>query len=191
MDALSNLDFYESGLVSVPVTSTRHLGPFLEKQIDHQWAYYCCGERTEVGNRFLAMPSYRNRILGLQLYKYNIEGFLQWGYNYYNTGVSEYEINPYLTTSGDKCYPSGDPFSVYPYKDGAIPSLRAVVFKEALQEIGLCKLLEGYIGREAVVKFIDKEAGMNLTFKEYPRNSSFLPSINDKMKQMIQDILQK
>ena len=65
IEALSNIDFYETGLVSIPVTATDHIKPFLEKGIENQWAYYCCAEGKEVANRFLSMPSYRNRILGL------------------------------------------------------------------------------------------------------------------------------
>ena len=37
-------------------------------------AYYCCGEYKAVGNRFLAFPEYRNRILGVQLFKFDIKG---------------------------------------------------------------------------------------------------------------------
>ncbi len=186
MDALSNPEFCELGLVDVPVTATNHIEPFLAKNLPHQWAYYCCGQHHDVGNRFLAMPSYRNRILGVQLYKYHIEGFLQWGYNYYNSGVSEYTIHPYITTSGDRCYPSGDPFSVYPYRDGVVPSLRAVVFKEALQDIRLLELLESYAGREEVLALLEKEAGMNITFKEYPRNAQFLPRLGRAVKREIE-----
>jgi hypothetical protein len=90
-----------------------------------------------------------------------------------------------MTSSSDKAFPSGDAFVVYPMKDGPVPSLRAIVFKEALQDVDICKKLEGYIGREAVIKMIDEEAGMNVTFKEYPRNSSYVPDLMTRMKEMI------
>ena len=46
------------------------------------WVYYCCGQGYKVSNRFIAMPAWRNRILGVQLYKYKMEVFLHWGYNF-------------------------------------------------------------------------------------------------------------
>lgn len=185
MDAISNYEFYENGLMDLPVTSTHFIPAFLEHKLDRQWAYYCCAECEGVGNRFIAQASYRNRILGLQLYKFNIEGFLQWGYNFYNNQLSRCEVNPYVTTSSDKAFPSGDAFSVYPVKNGVIPSLRAIVFRDALYDVEICRKLESYIGRDAVVKLIDYEAGMDLTFAQYPRNNDFIISLIEKMEAMI------
>jgi hypothetical protein len=54
-----------------------------------------------------------------------------------------------------------------------------------LQEIELCRLLEQFIGKDKVVEFIEKEAGMEITFADYPRNSVFLPSLNRKIKEEI------
>lgn len=182
MDALSDYNFYEEGLVPHPVTSINHMERFLENNVQNQWAYYCCGQYKKVGNRFLAMPSYRNRILGVQLYKFNIEGFLQWGYNFYYAQLSRGLINPYLTTSSEKAFPAGDPFSVYPVKDGVAPSLRAVIFKEALNDVEVCRKLEQYIGRDQVVAMIDSYAGMDVSFAEYPRNNTYVPHLMEQMK---------
>lgn len=189
MDAISSYNFYETGLIPNPVTATNHIDEFLANKTKNQWAYYCCSQRNKVGNRFIAMPSYRNRILGLQLYKYNIVGFLQWGYNFYFNQHSRKEINPYITTSSEKAFPAGDPFSVYPTNKGVVPSLRAIIFKEALCDIEICRKLEEYIGREKVVQMIDAEAGMELTFSEYPRNNDYIPGLIDKMKQIIKEYI--
>ena len=191
LDALSNYAFYEKGLVPTPVTATNHIEPFLEHKIENQWAYYCCGQGHKVGNRFLAMPSYRNRILGLQLYKYNVKGFLQWGYNFYYSQYSRKKINPYLTSSADRAFPSGDAFSVYPGDNKPLPSLRVCVFKEALEDIEVCRLLESFIGREKVIEMIDDAAGMDLTFSEYPRNPYFIPNLMEKMVQTIRAHVKK
>ncbi len=185
MDAISHIEFYDTGMIDTPVTITSALPDFLERNIENQWAYYCCVPHEKVGNRFLSMPSYRNRILGLQLYKYNIKGFLHWGYNFYFSRLSRHEINPYVTTSADLGFPSGDAFSVYPIKNDVAPSLRALIFKEALQDIEVCRTLEQYIGKDAVVKMIDDAAGMNITFEDYPRNDDFIPSLMDKIKHEI------
>lgn len=188
MDALSNYEFYRSGLVDCPVTAIDHLEEFLRNDIPRQWAYYCGGQTNKVSNRFIAMPSYRNRILGIQMYKYDIKGFLHWGFNYYNTFCSRYKINPYLTTSGDGVYPSGDTFSVYPGKNGPYLSLRALVFFEALQDFAICKLLESFIGKEEVVAMIEALAGMEITMENYPRNTEFLLSLRKNMELKIKDL---
>ena len=191
LDAISNYEFYENGLISYPVTASDHIDTFLENNAGNQWVYYCCAQYIGVGNRFLSMPSYRNRILGLQIYKYNVKGFLHWGYNFYYNQFSRKKINPYITTSCDKMFPSGDPFSVYPTDNGVIPSLRAVIFKEALNDIEICRTLEGYIGKEKVVEMIDKAAGMNLTFSDYPKGNDFIPNLIESMEKLIKEYASK
>ena len=185
MDALSHYDFYKNGLVENPVCSIKYIEPFLKNHTENLWAYYCCIEGDKVGNRFLSMPSYRNRILGLQLYKHDIKGFLQWGYNFYYSQYSRYEINPYITSSADGAFPSGDAFSVYPGKDGPLKSLRAIIFYESLQDILICKMLERIIGKSKVVEFIDNMADMDISFSHYPRNSTFVPEVISEMKMEI------
>jgi len=189
MDALSNYAFYEKGLVPVPVTSIADLAPFLENKVENQWGYYCCSHFDAVSNRFMAMPSYRNRIIGLQIYKFGLVGFLHWGYNFYNSMHSRKQINPYLTSSAEGTFPSGDAFSVYPVKNGVAPSLRALVFKEALTDVEVCRKLEEYIGKDAVVKMIDDAAGMDLTFKDYPRQKEFIPNLMNKMMEKIKTFI--
>ena len=185
IDALSDYEFYKQGLVNNPVTVSNRITPFLENKIENQWVYYCCAQYDGVGNRLLAMPSYRNRILGLQMYKYDIKGFLHWGYNFYKNEFARKNVNPYVTTSGDCAFPSGDAFSVYPVINDVIPSLRAIIFKEALNDIEICRILEKYIGRDKVVEMIDKAAGMEITFAEYPRNNDYIPDLMETMKKMI------
>ena len=129
----------------------------------------------------MAMPSYRNRILGLQIYKFGIEGFLQWGYNFYFSQHSKYLINPYITSSSDRAFPSGDPFSVYPGNDRPLPSLRALIFREALQDVEICRMLEKYEGKEKVIELIEQEAGEKITFSEYPGNEEFIIRVMEKI----------
>lgn len=185
IDALSNIEFYNRGLVEHPICTTDHIEPFISAGVKGLWAYYCCAQYKEVSNRFIAMPSYRNRIIGIQLYKYGIEGFLHWGFNFYYSQYSLYPIDPYVTTSSDGIFSSGDAFSVYPGKNGPLPSIRALVFREALEDIALCKLLEEKIGKPAVVELIDKEAGFEVTFKSYPKSEDFIFRLTEKIKNML------
>ena len=105
MDAISRYEFYENGFIDIPVTASDHIEKFLEHNVENQWVYCCCSQIKNVGNRFLSMPSYRGRIIGLQMYKFGVKGFLHWGYNFYNSRLSREQINPYLTTSADKAFP--------------------------------------------------------------------------------------
>lgn len=191
LDALSDIAFYRQGLVRCPVTASNHIAPFLEENAEEQWVYYCCGQYEKVSNRFLAMPSYRNRIMGLQMYRYNMKGFLQWGFNFYNVCCSVYPLQPYLSSGADGAFPSGDSFSVYPGKDEPYLSLRALVFYEGLQDMDVCRMLERYIGRAAVVCMMEEQANMPLTFENYPRSSEFLLTLRERMTDEIEKHLLK
>jgi hypothetical protein len=82
IDALSDFSFYETGIVEHPVPANDAIMPFLEAKIPGLWVYYCVGQSYRVPNRFIALPSPRCRAMGLLMYLYRIEGFLQWGYTY-------------------------------------------------------------------------------------------------------------
>ena len=188
-DALSSKEFYEEGLVECPVTMVSHIQEFLPLNVPNQWVYYCCEPQTIYTNAFMAMPSCRTRILGILIYKYDIKGFLHWGFNFYNSQVSYYRIDPYVTTSGDGRFPSGDPFIVYPGENGAYPSIRGKVTYEAIGDIDLCRTLEEYIGREAVVKMIDECADMDVRFDSYPLDSDFLQNLRAAMIEKIKEYI--
>lgn len=181
VDALSHFGFYEKGIIKTPIVAIDAIDPFLDAKIKDLWCYYCCAQHENVANRFMAMPSYRNRIIGVQMYKCSIVGFLHWGYNFYNLQFSKGKINPYEVTDAGGSFPSGDSFSVYPYENGAIPSFRMKVFKNALEDIQLLTLLEQKIGKKAVVELIDNVAGMNVTFKSYPKTEDFFSKLYEEI----------
>ncbi|WP_243641290.1 DUF4091 domain-containing protein [Xylanivirga thermophila] len=185
IDALSNYQFYEDGLVKKPIPATDHIEAFLENNVENLWAYYCCGQYKEVSNRFFNMPSARNRILGIQLYKFNIEGFLQWGYNFWYSQYSRYPINPFCVTDAGYGFPSGDAFVVYPGKDGPLESLRLEVFYEAIQDLRALKLLEDLIGREAVLDMLEAGLDAPITFSQYPKDMEWILSKREQINRKI------
>jgi len=178
-DALSNLDFYQMGLVEQPVVATNHAEPFLEAEVPNLWCYYCCSQSADVSNRFFAMPSYRTRIIGAQMYRLGVRGFLHWGYNFYYSQLSVSKIDPYCVTDACLAFPSGDAFSVYPFEDGVTPSLRFKVFYDALQDMRLLKLVEQKIGREAVIAKLDELCGQPMRFTGYPKTTAFFDALNE------------
>ena len=190
IDALSRYQFYENGLVDKPVPGINHLEPFLEHQVPGLWTYYCCAQGSEVSNRFFAMPSARNRILGLQLYKYEIEGFLQWGFNFYNTRHSLEHINPYEVTDAGGAFQSGDAFMVYPGKKG-IPeeSIRLMVFSEAMQDMRALQWLETLTSKEFVLKLMEEGLDQPLTMKVYPKGNDYILNLRQKVNKEISRVV--
>lgn len=185
IDAISNYEFYSEGAITCPVPSTDSVEKFIAGGVPDLWTYYCGAAWNKVSNRFISMPSYRNRILGIQLYKYDIKGFLHWGYNYYNNRYSYSSVNPFVVTDGDYFAPAGDAFTVYPAPDGtAYESLRGAVFHDALQDISALRLCESLCGRKCVIDLIEKEIEP-ITFKEYPQSAEYILDLRDKINRCI------
>ena len=185
MDALSAYDFYRDGVCELPVVATNHVTPFLEgERPDEFWVYYCVSQAYQVANRFMAMPSYRNRILAQQLYKYDVKGFLQWGFNFYNSQYSLKHIDPFGNTDSDGAFPAGDPFAVYPGDDGKPwTSIRLEVFWQMQCDLRAFKLLESLTDKDFVMNLI--EADGEVTFFEYPRNAEHILTLREKVNDEI------
>lgn len=133
------------------------------------------------------MPSYRNRAIGLQFYKYNIDGFLHWGYNFYNSGLSDIRINPFTVTDSYGLMPAGDAFSVYPAQNGPVESIRSAVFHDALSDLAACKLLESLSDKKSVLDIIEKYGG--ITFKSYPKSPEKLFDIRESVNKRIHELI--
>lgn len=185
IDALSNYEFYENGLIKKPIPATDHIDEFLKHNVPGLWTYYCCGQYKEVSNRFFNMSSSRNRILGYQLYRSDIEGFLHWGYNFWYSQYSLHAIDPFRTTDADHAFPSGDAFVVYPGEDGPLISFRLKVFYEALQDLRALKLLEKLAGREEVIKILEEGLETPITFSQYPKEADWLLKKREQINQRI------
>lgn len=188
IDALSNYEFYETGAVKQPIPCESDIEDFAGR-VPELWTYYCCGQGDEyMPNRFMSMPSLRNRVLGILLYKYNCEGFLQWGYNFYNLQYSVKAINPFEITDAGGSFPSGDSFVVYPgCKGEPLPSLRLKVFYDAFQDLAALRLLEAKIGREKTIELIEKDLVKPLSFTEYPHDEQWLLALREKINQTVKE----
>ena len=189
-DALTNYDFYKQGAVSVPIPAVDHIEPFLEGEVPELWCYYCCVQSYKVPNHFFMQPSFRNRILGVLLYKYNIAGFLHWGYNFYKCVHSVYSVDPFRVTDADGAFPSGDAFVVYPGADGKpLASLRLMVAQEAFNDFRALKYLEALAGRETVLALIDEGLRTPITFKEFPQNEEYLLQLRLRINKKIGELV--
>lgn len=188
IDALSDFEFYETGAVKQPIPSEDHIEKFVGN-VSELWTYYCCCQGDKyVPNRFMSMPSLRNRVLGMLLYKYDVKGFLHWGYNFYNLQYSIKAIDPYKVTDAGGSFPSGDSFIVYPAENGeAYESLRLKVLNDGFEDLRALKLLESKLGREKVLEFIEKDLFKPLTFMEYPHENDWLLETREKINQRIKE----
>lgn len=185
-DALSHTDFYENGLVTLPIPCENSLDQFAALNVKPLWTYYCCSQQHEVPNRLFCMPSCRNRILGMILYRYGIDGFLQWGFNFYHSQYSLRTIDPWSNTDADEGFPAGDSFMVYPGDDGsAISSQKLEVMLQGMQDLRALQLLETYIGREKIEAMLDKASGGRMTMCTYPQTAKEVLALRSKINTLI------
>ena len=190
IDALSDYKFFEKKVVKLPIPAVNHAEDFVGR-VPEFWTYYCCGQHKDyVPNRFLAMPAERTRVLGFLLYQSDCKGFLQWGYNFWNTQLSKANLDPFRVTDAGKAFPSGDAFVVYPAQDGtALPSLRLKLSYEAFQDMRALQLLESRIGREATLALLNEGLLHTLTFKDYPRSAAWLAETRERInRRIIQEV---
>lgn len=168
-------------IIDVPVVSTSYIDG---KCGENEFAYYCCTQCKEyVSNRFMNMPSARNRILGCQLWLNKAKGFLHWGFNFYNDGLSHRSIDPFCVTDAGGHFPAGDSFVVYPGEHGALDSLRLEVFYDSLQDRKLLNALEKRYGREKIEKLLADEGVQG--WKTYPHASKWQIGLHKKLRKML------
>ncbi len=185
MDALSDFEFYKTGALSHPIPSNDHIVPFLEAGVENLWTYYCCGQGKDVSNRFVAMPTARTRIMGAQMWKYNIAGFLQWGFNFYSTQNSVDPIDPFAYADNDYFVPAGDTFAVLPGLNGEPwETLHMKGFTMALQDMRAMDLAAELTSREEVLAIIDPDGEM--TFAKYPQSMEWIEDMRAKLDAIIE-----
>ncbi len=187
IDALSDYSFYESGIINNPIPCTNDIESFIEKGFPHPWTYYCCGQGGKLSNRFFGMPLSTTRIIGFQLFKYGIEGFLQWGFNFYNSQYSLRSIDPFAVTDADSAFPSGDSFTVYPGKSGAIESVRSEIFFQALQDMRALTLLCDRIGKKRTIAAVEADFGI-ITFFDYPRGTEKMLNLRKSVNNYLDNL---
>ncbi len=192
IDALSEFEFYEKGYVPLPIPCEDHIEDFAGK-VPELWTYNCCGPKDRYySNRFFSMPLQRTRIIGMQMYKYNVKGFLHWGYNFYFSQLSVRPVDPFAESDADCAFSSGDAFVVYPAPDGtAWTSVRLKAMNEAFQDMRALQLLENLAGKDKVMEILENNDGerFNLTFTDYPRSEKWHLEKREEINKAIKELL--
>ena len=82
MDALSDIRYGKEGLTDIPIPIVSSAQAYIDAKIPH-WVYYCCFPQGPWLNRFMDTPLTKVRMSGWLFYRLGAEGFLHWGFNYW------------------------------------------------------------------------------------------------------------
>ena len=122
MDFLDNdLDFYQSR----------------QDSGEEVWFYTCLAPQGEYANRFIELPLIKTRLLHWVNYRYNIPGYLHWGFNHWNDDPWN-ETSGIITESGN-ILPGGDSWIVYPGYGKVYPSIRLEAMRDGIADYELLK----------------------------------------------------
>jgi hypothetical protein len=141
IDALETTHLFDDIEIAVPKLD--YLAGWLEKyqeaarQGTELW-YYTVGiyQARSYPNKTIDMPLIDNRILHWINYKYDLAGFLHWGWNHWTEDPFK-EVGMHI----------GDAWHVYPSKNGVMNSLRWEQMRNGIQDYEYFWLLEDQILR--------------------------------------------
>jgi hypothetical protein len=190
LDACSHLEFAGKTDREYSVCLISTVDKYIEAGIRPLCTYYCCGPvNSHYTNRFLSLPLPRVSVLGLQLYRYDMDLFLQWGFNFYNSMHSRRSIVPYNNTDSDAVFSAGDAFIVYPdYAGfGTNASLRLYAMGTGMKISRMLYLYESLTSRETALAFLDEEGvtGLNV----YPTEHGWLDRLTARLCEKIAEKL--
>jgi hypothetical protein len=177
MDALSDIRYGREGLTDMPIPMVNAAKAYVDAGIPH-WVYYCCAPTGPWVNRFMDTPLPKIRMAGWLFYRHGAKGFLHWGYNYWHKMETEEIGDPYsdATNGSWPGIPYGDPFVIYPGKDGKpIDSIRWEVFAQSLQDYAILQA--------AGVKPGDPLLGELKTYADFPKSDRWIESAMEKILQ--------
>ena len=186
IDALSDVDFLEEGVIQTPVAVTTSVPDFLGKT-DSLWAYYTGGQSVNLPNRLIAMPQRRNRTLGFQLYALDVGGFLHWGFNFYYNQLSRKPVNPFVSPDALGDFVGGTSYLVYPGEGGPVPSLRYYAFAEAINDLRALQLLESLSSREEALNVLKDALNVReITFETCPSSEAAFIELREAIDRAIE-----
>ena len=140
IDAIETTDF--DGFLEVWVPKLSQYDAWreaFEKRRDSAelWYYICCHPFGNVyPNRFLDFPGVSVRVLHWINYRYDLKGYLHWGWNFWGE-------NPFGVPRDN--LPPGDTHVVYPGRNGPLDSIRWEIQRESLEDFEYLYLLQSKI----------------------------------------------
>ncbi|WP_347242811.1 glycoside hydrolase domain-containing protein [Thermogutta sp.] len=140
IDAIETTDF--EGCLEIWVPKLSQYDAWRETFEKHRnsaelWYYICCHPFGNVyPNRFLDFPGTSVRVLHWINYRYDLKGYLHWGWNFWGE-------NPFGVPREN--LPPGDTHIVYPGRDGPLDSVRWEIQRESLEDFEYLYLLQNKI----------------------------------------------
>jgi len=153
--------------------------------------FYTVGiyQASQYPNKTIDMPLIDNRILHWLNYKYDLSGFLHWGWNQWYTEDPFEEVGMHI----------GDGWHVYPTKNGVLNSLRWEQMRNGIQDYEYFWMLEEKIRNlkdSLGSRFIwidPKQRGKEITgsvVKDFLKHSDDPQVLYQAKKEVIQEILE-
>ncbi|MBQ8600276.1 MAG: DUF4091 domain-containing protein [Clostridia bacterium] len=107
---------------------------------DELWHYTCCHPGGKWLNRFLDFELLRPRLLHYGNYRYDLKGFLHWGFNFFQGDMDHLRAHTCsISDDGVRLWPTGDSHISYPGNgNGPWMSIRAEQMRAGLED---CELL--------------------------------------------------
>lgn len=130
---------------------------YKERQLqgDEIWYYTCLSPKGEYANRFIEQPLIKTRLLHWVNYKYNITGYLHWGFNHWgssdghNSSENPYEDVSGMIVSSGNVLPGGDSWIVYPGYKTIYPSIRLEAMRDGINDYELLRMFSEKFPDEA------------------------------------------
>jgi hypothetical protein len=121
---------------------------YTERQVkgDEAWYYTCLAPKGEWANRFVELPLIKTRLLHWVNSKYNIPGYLHWGFNFWGsasgivTAEDPYEDVSGIIVSSGNILPGGDCWIAYPGYRCIYPSIRLEAMRDGIVDYELLKM---------------------------------------------------
>lgn len=110
-----------------------------QKAGEEVWFYTCVFPQGEYANRFLEQPLIKTRLLHWINFQYGVTGYLHWGYNQWtDDSPFTHSTRPH---NGPPYLPAGDPWIVYPGRDGPLDSIRFEAMRDGIADYALLQAL--------------------------------------------------
>ncbi len=154
---------------------------------DEVWYYTCQSPKGEFANRFIGLPLIKTRLLHWVNFKYDVTGYLHWGFNFWGSGINiANSDDPYDDTSGivfhnGTVISGGDSWIVYPGDNEIFPSIRLEAMRDGIVDYELLKMYQKKFPEKAK-EMVDRVV---FNFELYDTNIDFFRA---KRRQMLQEL---
>lgn len=111
-----------------------------KKAGDEVWFYTCLWPRYNYANRFIDLPLIKTRLIHWINYKYDIDGYLHWGFNWWTD--APFEETSFINDPYGNLLPGGDSWIVYPGYHKLYSSVRLEAMRDGINDYTLLKMLE-------------------------------------------------